>query len=128
MSCSGCGKKASDDVKLLICSACRSASYCSTDCQKKAWSAHKKQCTKNATLAMFKAIQTKDTETIKRLHKVKRVVPTDFGPNAYEMADWTPLHECIRKNEAGMLQLIIDGGVANLNIVDGDSSLRGSNK
>lgn len=36
------------------------------------------------------------------------------------MGNWTPLHECIRKDNPEAMQLIIDGGFANLEIKDID--------
>lgn len=39
--CSGCGKPGES---LLRCDKCKSVYYCSRDCQKKSWRAHKKEC------------------------------------------------------------------------------------
>ena len=38
--CGSCGKTCAQQ-----CSLCRDAFYCNAECQKKAWKAHKKQCT-----------------------------------------------------------------------------------
>ncbi|RVD88680.1 uncharacterized protein DFL_002856 [Arthrobotrys flagrans] len=40
--CALCGKEESGDLKLMRCSACRKVEYCSKECQKKDWKAHKK--------------------------------------------------------------------------------------
>uniref|UniRef100_A0A7S2Q118 MYND-type domain-containing protein n=1 Tax=Skeletonema marinoi TaxID=267567 RepID=A0A7S2Q118_9STRA len=44
-NCAECGK-AGDDLK--ICSSCRSAKYCSRECQLKAWAGHKQECKKRS--------------------------------------------------------------------------------
>ena len=38
--CGSCGKACA-----LECSLCQAVYYCNAECQKKAWKAHKKQCT-----------------------------------------------------------------------------------
>mmetsp|Transcript_9521 Transcript_9521/g.12599 ORF Transcript_9521/g.12599 Transcript_9521/m.12599 type:complete len:108 (-) Transcript_9521:146-469(-) len=105
MSCIACGDTASE-ISFKNCSVCRSVQYCSVECQKGHWPSHKGFCTKTSVLALFHAIQTNGTAEIKRLAKTKRVVngkvdytPTDWE-NAHEMKKWTPLHECIRKNNS----------------------------
>ena len=48
-SCLNCGRKSSKakpNAKLSICSRCRSAWFCSTDCQKASWKEHKLNCRK----------------------------------------------------------------------------------
>lgn len=40
--CDGCGQKA---LGLRRCSRCRKVAYCSTECQKANWKAHKPECT-----------------------------------------------------------------------------------
>ncbi|TFY81960.1 hypothetical protein EWM64_g2054 [Hericium alpestre] len=42
--CDFCGKMDSGDLKLKACSACHSARYCSSSCQKNHWKAHKLTC------------------------------------------------------------------------------------
>jgi hypothetical protein len=43
--CAACGKEQRDDGrKLLICARCKSEKYCSTECQKRRWKAHKRNC------------------------------------------------------------------------------------
>lgn len=49
--CWSCKKSSSElttetDKKIQSCSACKVATYCSRDCQKKDWSQHKPNCTK----------------------------------------------------------------------------------
>ncbi|EAU91997.1 hypothetical protein CC1G_05984 [Coprinopsis cinerea okayama7 len=39
--CKACGKR---DAKLMKCSACKSVTYCSADCQKANWRDHKARC------------------------------------------------------------------------------------
>lgn len=41
--CSNCGTK---EKKLMRCERCRTARYCSKECQKKHWKVHKKRCKK----------------------------------------------------------------------------------
>ena len=40
-NCEGCGKEAN-----FMCSACKSAHYCSTACQRELWSLHSRVCGK----------------------------------------------------------------------------------
>ncbi|KAI0587989.1 zf-MYND domain-containing protein [Pyrenophora tritici-repentis] len=43
--CGNCeAKRGPQDQALLICAKCKNRSYCSVDCQKKAWKVHKKVC------------------------------------------------------------------------------------
>ena len=42
--CEACGTKAAADVQLLTCSRCKSVLYCSTQCQRARWKAHKPAC------------------------------------------------------------------------------------
>jgi hypothetical protein len=49
-SCAGCGKMSREDGrKLLMCARCKEEKYCSTECQKKRWEMHKKECEPVAT-------------------------------------------------------------------------------
>ncbi|KAK0716180.1 hypothetical protein B0H67DRAFT_582541 [Lasiosphaeris hirsuta] len=48
--CRHCGlDRAKDgiDLKLLLCGGCRKVKYCSKDCQRAGWRAHKSECKKN---------------------------------------------------------------------------------
>ncbi|KAM5543898.1 hypothetical protein V8D89_002515 [Ganoderma adspersum] len=42
--CDRCKKKESADLKLLVCSRCKEAAYCSRECQKSDWKTHKLRC------------------------------------------------------------------------------------
>jgi len=43
--CAACGRdKRDDDKPLLMCARCKEEKYCSTDCQKKRWKKHKREC------------------------------------------------------------------------------------
>jgi hypothetical protein len=45
IGCAACGKEERDDGKaLLVCARCKNEKYCSTDCQKKRWKTHKREC------------------------------------------------------------------------------------
>ncbi len=46
--CANCGITGGDDVKLLLCTACKLVKYCSIDCQKNHRPQHKKACKKRA--------------------------------------------------------------------------------
>jgi len=45
--CANCGKEETAAVKLLKCSRCKEAKYCSKKCQVSDWNLHKKQCKKS---------------------------------------------------------------------------------
>ena len=47
-SCANCGVKENDDIKLKICTACKSIRYCGVECQKKHRPEHKRDCKKRA--------------------------------------------------------------------------------
>eukprot|EP00729_Bicosta_minor_P002063 gene2063-18836_t len=40
--CGGCGKPPAKGKKLMMCSRCKCANYCSAECQKAMWKAHKR--------------------------------------------------------------------------------------
>ena len=44
--CASCGITGGDDVKLLLCTACKLIRYCSVECQKNHRPQHKKACKK----------------------------------------------------------------------------------
>lgn len=44
--CAQCGGAKSETRKLFYCTRCRAVKYCSAQCQKKAWTAHKVGCKK----------------------------------------------------------------------------------
>ena len=48
MLCASCGTAGGDDIKLMKCTACHLARYCSIKCQKDHWPKHKKECKKRA--------------------------------------------------------------------------------
>ena len=41
--CCTCGKEGTK-ASLSVCGRCRMANYCSPECQRQAWGAHKKEC------------------------------------------------------------------------------------
>ncbi len=47
-TCASCGITGGDDVKLLLCTACKLIRYCSVECQKNHRPQHKKACKKRA--------------------------------------------------------------------------------
>ena len=102
--------------------------YCSAQCQKDHWTAHKASCTKAGCLLLIAAIQANDANTVTRLSKTKRVLngkvdytppPAENRPDPYEMGNWTALHECVRKENKEMMKILVAGG-ANLEIKDVD--------
>ncbi|KZV89009.1 hypothetical protein EXIGLDRAFT_161075 [Exidia glandulosa HHB12029] len=46
--CHRCWKSKSEATTLLVCSACKTVLYCSKECQKAAWPAHKEHCKRDA--------------------------------------------------------------------------------
>ena len=44
MQCFVCTKPESESLRLLCCTRCKSAAYCSAECQKADWKFHKKVC------------------------------------------------------------------------------------
>lgn len=53
------------DQKLLNCSACRSQSYCSSDCQRRDWPNHKVQCKLTLALKKLSVSNNADPATVK---------------------------------------------------------------
>ena len=48
--CAACRKESSPDESFMRCSICRIARYCSTDCQRRDWRAHKTRCREQAEI------------------------------------------------------------------------------
>eukprot|EP00956_Cyclotella_meneghiniana_P016263 scaffold25596_cov74-Cyclotella_meneghiniana.AAC.2 len=130
MNCNSCGKQGDDaeNKKLMLCSVCGSAKYCSTKCQRDDWNKHKENCTTAACLKLFAAIQDNDADTVARLAKTKRVLngrvdytppPDGNFPDPHEMGKWTGLHQCVRLKNVEMMKILIDNG-AKLEITDVD--------
>jgi hypothetical protein len=46
--CAECGKQEPSSRSFNLCGACRSVAYCSGECQRRAWTAHKATCKKPA--------------------------------------------------------------------------------
>ncbi|GLB45723.1 putative ankyrin repeats [Lyophyllum shimeji] len=70
--CDGCGKT---DTPLKNCSSCHVARYCSVDCQRKAWSEHKKTC---------QPFSTPNTVTLKPFYQHgQSVIPTKELTNKF---------------------------------------------
>lgn len=51
-----------DGRPLLACAACKEERCCSTECQRKCWKAHKKEC---------KKIEPQETKEVKQVKEVK---------------------------------------------------------
>jgi len=118
MSCNICGKQGDDaNKKLMQCSVCGTAKYCSAQCQQSDWSNHKSNCTTAACLRLFAAIQDNDSTTVARLAKTKRVlngrvdytppVDDDF-PDPAIMGKWTALHQCVRLKNVEMMKILLE--------------------
>ena len=90
--CHGCGKQAEN---LKSCSVCAKANYCSADCQKSDWDAHKPKCTEAGVEQLLKAIEENNRAEVERLATTKRVVNARLPHEACEEG-WTALHHCIR--------------------------------
>jgi MYND finger len=60
-TCTRCSRPESSSLPLKTCSGCRSALYCSTECQRSDWSEHKKACLGSDQQA---------TELVTRIRKV----------------------------------------------------------
>jgi Ankyrin repeats (3 copies)/MYND finger len=126
-SCGACQKQG-DASAVKLCSVCGTARYCSVDCQKDDWAKHKTACTTAAAKAMFAAIARSDAETVRRLAKTKRVLnarvdhakdPDDRG-RALTLKKWTPLHECVIRQNADMMAILLEQEECNVHITDGD--------
>ena len=52
IKCSSCEAYGGKDGKLMKCSGCQKAFYCSTECQKSHWKKHKLQCRSNNARSM----------------------------------------------------------------------------
>src|SRR5210317_348778 len=48
MCCANCDKAEIDNIKLMLCTACKLVKYCSVDCQKNHRPKHKRACKKRA--------------------------------------------------------------------------------
>jgi len=116
-----------ETTKLLQCSVCKDASYCNRECQVRDFKTHKSHCKQVGILALFAAIQTNNEAEVRRLSKTKYILncqigytPTDFGEDAYEMAGWSALHECVRSAKPDMLCILANAPGVKLEIKDGD--------
>lgn len=126
MKCDACNKPGTETNKLQQCSVCHASSYCSRECQKSDFATHKPACKKKGVLALLTAIQDNNEAEVRRLMKTKYVLngkvdytPTDWE-DAHEMAQWTPLHECIRMDRSDLLRILVKGPGVKLEIKDGD--------
>ena len=127
LCCDNCGRTAADkDIllvsqkttnpqkkKLLRCTVCGFALYCSVNCQKQAWKNHRKGCSEKGTQALIRAIRDDDIAAVQRLSKTSRVVNgrvcyQDETQNDFEpMEKWTALHECVRCNKPELMKILL---------------------
>ncbi|GFH55249.1 hypothetical protein CTEN210_11725 [Chaetoceros tenuissimus] len=125
--CSNCGKgeEETESKKLLRCSVCLSAQYCSSQCQKEAWNIHKKSCTEKGSQALIRAVRDGDTAQVERLSKTARVVNgrVDYKDESQDdsrtLSSWTVMHECVRCTKPDFMKLLLERK-AKVDIKDGD--------
>mmetsp|Transcript_17953 Transcript_17953/g.39265 ORF Transcript_17953/g.39265 Transcript_17953/m.39265 type:complete len:239 (+) Transcript_17953:310-1026(+) len=126
MKCDACNKPETETNKLQKCSVCHASTYCSRECQKSDFAAHKPACKKKGVLALLTAIRDNNEAEVRRLMKTKYVLngKVDYTltdqEDADELAEWTPLHECIRMGRSDLLRILVKGPGVKLEIKDGD--------
>lgn len=98
-SCATCSKTSSETENLKRCAKCQTTWYCSRECQKKDWKAHKKVCSKQAADApKAEHSSTYKTPQVKNLE-----VQIDKPFTALEKG--TYLHD---RSEKDVYKLLID--------------------
>lgn len=131
IACANCGKSAENaESKLLRCSVCASASYCSTDCQKAAWPNHKKECTQTGTQALIRAVRDGYAARVQRLSKTARVVngQVDFLDETHDdsktLGQWSALHQSVQSTRPEMMQILLNNKAKpDIKDVDGEPPL-----
>lgn len=104
--CDGCKKTESKDLSLKKCNRCKSASYCSRECQKSNWKAHKKFCVATAQAnAAPSAPSTIQQNTAQANNRARRALDVDIEKPFHKIYDRTWLHGRSRRD---VYKLLID--------------------
>ena len=126
VSCKFCQK--GDAAK--SCTVCRSVTYCSDECQKSDFAAHKNGCTAKATRELIEAVRDSNEDTVRRLAQTPRVLNgrVNFDTGGEEecprsiLGKWTALHMCVRSRNAAMMKILLEHKAkVDIKDVDGET-------
>lgn len=129
--CSTCSKT---DIPLQICSRCRKASYCSTNCQSEAWHTHRPDCKRPNYLLKFQIIPEEindppvwrtlsvpATVSFAKLHRALQIAFDWASTHSYEFGVRDPTYDpdAQSPDDGGSLVDVIN----RLGVLDRDQSL-----
>lgn len=76
--CANCMQPEFGSQKLMLCSRCRTAYYCSTECQKSDWPKHKEFCKKRSYHELMFEVAGKISKDEKMINKINETASTFF--------------------------------------------------
>eukprot|EP00522_Entomoneis_paludosa_P008901 CAMPEP_0172450804 /NCGR_PEP_ID=MMETSP1065-20121228/9030_1 /TAXON_ID=265537 /ORGANISM="Amphiprora paludosa, Strain CCMP125" /LENGTH=243 /DNA_ID=CAMNT_0013202641 /DNA_START=71 /DNA_END=802 /DNA_ORIENTATION=+ len=123
-----CGGQHSDEEEqeLKVCGGCLKALYCSRECQRADWKLrHKHTCETTGWKMLMDAVDRRKVRKVSRLSKHKLIVNAkknvliESQGLCVELEKWGPLHRCAQSGNVEMLQILLNGGVANVDMEDG---------
>jgi len=127
--CDYCLKRVSEgkqEEELKVCGGCLKALYCSRECQRADWRArHKHVCQTTGWKMLMDAVDRRKVKKVSRLSKHKLIVNSsknvliEAQGMCVELEKWGPLHRCAQSGNVEMLKILLNGGVAKVDMEDG---------